>query len=222
MKIIPISQTHDRDNWKEFRRGKITGTSIGKLYAKSRSKDGGFTDRPLQTFWIKVAERLSIDSGEESPMVRGTRLEDEAVNLACEKLGLTKFVDDALTWQSDDNVEWLCSPDAYEDSENPKWAMECKCLNTDNHLRMIFNDQIDEEYYPQITNYFLVNENLEKLYFVLYDPRVAIDGLVLKIFTVVREDISDWIEMLKNVRGKGEAQIMDTVRQLLEMGEQDG
>ncbi len=222
MKIVNISQTHNRDNWKEFRRGKITGTSIGKLYAKSRSKDGGFTDRPLQTFWIKVAERLSIDSGEESPMVRGTRLEDEAVNLACEKLGLTKFVDDALTWQSDENEEWLCSPDAYEDSEKPTWAMECKCLNTDNHLRMIFNDQIDEEYYPQITNYFLVNENLEKLYFVLYDPRVALDGLVLKIFTITRNDISDWIELLKDVRSKGEAQIMDTVKQLIEIGEQNG
>lgn len=220
MKIVKISQSNERAKWKDFRRGKITGTSIGSLYAKSRSKDGGFTDKPLDTLWAKVGERLSIAGEDEAPIVRGIRLEDTAVEKACEMLGLDNYVSDALTWQSDENENWLCSPDAYEDVAEPTWAMEIKCLDTKNHLRMIFNGCVDEAYQYQVANYFLVNEKLDRLYFVLYDDRLAIPGLVMKVFVITRDDVVDTIELLRRTRDKAEIQIDNIVKQLLDMAKE--
>lgn len=218
MKIVNISQTNQRDEWKAYRRGKITGTSVGKIFGKSRKADEWFTDKPLQGFWEKVAERIALPADETEPaMERGTRLEDEAVVAACEKLQLDNYQIDAKLWQSDDNPQWLCSPDAYENVERPTWAMECKCLSSARHLKQVYENRPDDEFMPQIVNYFLVNPDLKVLYFVLYDPRVCYNNIALKIFKLTRETLSDKIDQLRLVRERAENEITRTVSELAHM-----
>lgn len=222
MKIINISQTNQRDEWKEFRRGKLTGTSVGKMFAKSRKADEWFTDKPLQGFWDKLAERMAVEPNDtETPMERGTRLEDEAVAAACDKLHLNNCEADAKVWQSDDNPQWLCSPDAYENVDRPTWAMECKCLSSARHLKQIYENQPDEEFTAQIVNYFLINPDLKVLYFVLYDPRICYNNLVLKIFKLTREDLAEKIEQLRVARLLAEEGIDKVIKELAHKGVED-
>ena len=57
MKIVEVEQ--GSTEWMSFREGKRTGTTIGKIFAKSRKTGEMYdTDKPLITFYQKVAECL--------------------------------------------------------------------------------------------------------------------------------------------------------------------
>ena len=219
VKIIPISQDAERDAWMEFRRGKITGTSIGKLYGKTRSKIdkeqyGVFNDKPNQALWKIVAERIAVGDDGEPPRERGIRLEHVACKLAVKKLGLKHGEYNGYVFQSEVSEYAMSSPDNFEHIDNPTWLMEIKCLSTANHLKMVFEGVVDEEYRWQVADSFLNCPSAKVLYFVLFDPRVVIDELALHIITVKREDITDDIETLAQVRDRALKQIDNILEQL--------
>lgn len=219
VKIIPISQDTERDAWMEFRRGKITGTSIGKLYGKTRSKVdkeqyGVFNDKPNQALWKIVAERVAVGDDGEPPRERGMRLEHTACKLAVKKLGLKHGEYNGYVFQSEVSEYAMSSPDNFEHIDNPTWLMEIKCLSTANHLKMVFEGVVDEEYRWQVADSFLNCPSAKVLYFVLFDPRVVIDELALHIITVKREDIADDIETLAQVRDRALKQIDNILEQL--------
>lgn len=219
VKIIPISQDTERDAWLEFRRGKITGTSIGKLYGKTRSKVdkeqyGIFNDKPNQALWKIVAERIAVGDDGEPPRERGIRLEHTACKLAVKKLGLKHGEYNGYVFQSEVSEYAMSSPDNFEHIDNPTWLMEIKCLSTANHLKMVFEGVVDEEYRWQVADSFLNCPSAKVLYFVLFDPRVVIDELALHIITVKREDITDDIETLAQVRDRALNQIDNILEQL--------
>ncbi len=219
VKIIPISQDTERDAWMEFRRGKITGTSIGKLYGKTRSKVdkeqyGVFNDKPNQALWKIVAERVAVGDDGEPPRERGMRLEHTACKLAVKKLGLKHGEYNGYVFQSEVSEYAMSSPDNFEHIDNPTWLMEIKCLSTANHLKMVFEGVVDEEYRWQVADSFLNCPSAKVLYFVLFDPRVVIDELALHIITVKREDIADDIQTLAQVRDRALKQIDNILEQL--------
>lgn len=219
VKIIPISQDTERDAWMEFRRGKITGTSIGKLYGKTRSKVdkeqyGVFNDKPNQALWEIVAERIAVGDDGEPPRERGVRLEHVACELAVKKLGLKHGEYNGYVFQSEVSEYAMSSPDNFEHIDNPTWLMEIKCLSTANHLKMVFEGVVDEEYRWQVADSFLNCPSAKVLYFVLFDPRVVIDELALHIITVKREDIADDIATLAQVRDRALKQIDNILEQL--------
>lgn len=219
VKIIPISQDTERDAWMEFRRGKITGTSIGKLYGKTRSKVdkeqyGVFNDKPNQALWKIVAERVAVGDDGEPPPERGIRLEHTACKLAVKKLGLKHGEYNGYVFQSEVSEYVMSSPDNFEHVDNPTWLMEIKCLSTTNHLKMVFEGVVDEEYRWQVADSFLNCPSAKVLYFVLFDPRVVIDELALHIITIKREDIADDIATLAGVRDRALKQIDNILEQL--------
>lgn len=219
VKIIPISQDAERDAWLEFRRGKITGTSIGKLYGKTRSKVdkeqyGVFNDKPNQALWKIIAERIAVGDDGEPPRERGVRLEHTACKLAVKKLGLKHGEYNGYVFQSEVSEYAMSSPDNFEHIDNPTWLMEIKCLSTANHLKMVFEGVVDEEYRWQVADSFLNCPSAKVLYFVLFDPRVVIDELALHIITVKREDVDDDIETLAQVRDRALKQIDNILEQL--------
>lgn len=198
MKIIEVEQ--GSTEWMSFREGKRTGTSIGKLFAKSRKTGEMYdTDKPLVTLYQKVAERLAIgtgdDDGLESSRERGKELEQEAIDCAEEKLNL-KLIRGNV-WQSDEDENHIESPDAY--TEDLKIAVEIKCLSSARHIQAILEDTPPKEYDAEYLNYFLVNEKLEKLYVFLYDPRFVIDGLRWHAFEIKREDVAYEIERMRDI-----------------------
>lgn len=219
VKIIPISQDTERDAWLEFRRGKITGTSIGKLYEKNRSKaaieeSGVFSTKANLELYKVVADRIAVGDDGEPPRERGLRLEHTACKLAVKKLGLKHGEYNGYVFQSEVSEYAMSSPDNFEHVDNPTWLMEIKCLSTARHLKMIFEGEIDKEFRWQVADSFLNCPSAKVLYFVLFDPRVVIDELVLHIITVRREDIADDIETLASVRDRALKQIDNILEQL--------
>jgi hypothetical protein len=93
-------------------------------------------------------------------------------------------------WVRDDNDSIAISPDGFiGDTE----AVEVKCLASETHLKAIIENEIPDEYHFQVLQYFIVNDALETLYFVMYDPRIASKSYYC--FLVSRKDVQDEVEM---------------------------
>ena len=216
MKILQISQ--NSDEWLGFREEKISGTKVGKLFNKSRKVGEIFDiDKPALMFYEVLAERLAVGAHDAvsaaDQMQRGHELEAEAVELAAQKLKLKSWIRDNV-WIDNDNPNFICSPDAYENIDKPSWAMEVKCLSSANHIKAIVEDQYPTDYKFQVLNYFLINENLGTLYFVMYDPRFVDEHLQLKIFTITRKSVEYDIERLRDVREEAELRINNLITKL--------
>lgn len=104
-----------------------------------------------------------------------------------------KLDGESVVWVSDANPLIYISPDATITSEDGKIreAVEAKCLDSANIIEAYLTGEYPKEYRPQIIKYFVVNEDLEKLYFILYTD--LIPGLELQVFEIKREDVADSI-----------------------------
>lgn len=203
MRVYKISQAEEREAFLEFRRGKITGSKAKNLKLLTRGKD-----RTPAGFYEVLAEKLAISKDGEPERDRGLRLEHEAIELTSIALGLEVDFDPGV-WVSDVDEDIMVSPDASEKSKKPTFAIEAKCLDSKNHIQGIIQDirlKKDAEYNPinslriatsdfrwQVIQYFVVNENLQIVYFTLYDDRFAHEKLMHYVIPVKRSDITEQI-----------------------------
>ncbi|UVX34643.1 MAG: alkaline exonuclease [Namikivirus tsukuho] len=90
-------------------------------------------------FWKFLAETMAEQPDGENPMERGHRLEPENIRLTLQQLGYEEkdCITDCGIWESDEDPRVACSPDAYQNSENPTWAIECKSLGSAYHLQAV-------------------------------------------------------------------------------------
>lgn len=213
MRIIEVEQ--GSSEWLSFREGKRTGTTLGKFFAKSRKTGELYdTDKPLVTFYQKVAERLAEgtgdDDGLESSRERGKDLEEEAITEAEQKLGLNLIRGNV--WQAKDKNH-IESPDAY--TKDLKVAVEVKCLSSARHIQAICEDKPPVEYYAEYINYFLVNDKLDTLYVFLYDPRFLLEHLRWHAFKLERKDLEYEIERMRDVDAAAEQLMQETITKLM-------
>lgn len=198
-----------------MRRSKITGKSSKTIKPLSRGKDKGQVDSAVG-FWQLLAGKLAIQKDGEDPKVRGERLEPIVLQMLADKLGLHINLDPGM-WLSDDNEDIAITPDGAEDSETPTWAAEAKCLDSALHLKFVIKDRrarqqedytaidwVPDEYSScfreQCLQYFVTNEHLQTLYFVLYDDRIALDHLAFHVITIKREDVAEEIGAQKTMQ----------------------
>lgn len=151
----------DRESWLFARRGKITGSRLKDIIVKrGTGKKIGFYEL--------IAERLGVPADDENAMERGTRLESEAVGRFVEDTG--KKVDTSLViWMRDDNESIAISPDGFVGKTE---AVEAKCLSSARHIEALLTQKVPDEYEMQAIQYFIVNDKLQTLHFVFYDPRI--------------------------------------------------
>lgn len=203
MKILDHEQ--GSDEWKAARRGVITGTRLKDLISARGGRKIGFYEL--------LAERLATEDGNEelNPMERGTQLEDEAISILSKKTG-TGFEKVGLCI-SDDNKMIGSSPDALS-MINGKYheAAEVKCLSSARHLQAYIEKQIPKEYMPQVVQYFIVNNDLNRLYFCFYDPRLK--ALPFHLIEVRRVEIEDKIEEYKQIQEQAIQDIDEIVAEL--------
>lgn len=175
---------NNEDAWLEARLMKITGTRLKDIVTKRGTKD-------KIGFYELIAERLTIAGEKEMPMSRGRRLEKEAIARFAEET--RKDIDDSLVlWTRDDEENIASSPDGVI---GEKEAIEIKCLSSARHIETYLAKQVPEEYEMQVIQYFIVNDKLEKLYFVLYDPRFVVSKLQLFTIEVTRAELAEKIQM---------------------------
>lgn len=190
-----------KEEWLAGRIGKITGSRLKDIVVKrGTGKKIGFYEL--------IAERLGIPADGENAMDRGTRLEAEAVEAF--KKETNKEVDTNLyIWLRDDDESIAISPDGVIGKTE---AIECKCLSSARHIEAFLTQEIPDEYEFQKLQYFIVNDNLQTLYFAFYDPR-----LLAKPFfyiTVNRKDIEKEIEQYLNYQRETLAEVNAIVNQL--------
>ena len=182
MKIIEIQQ--NSAEWLELRKNKITGSKLHGLTESRGGKKIGF--------YQLIADRLVLADDSVDGRDRGHDTEEEALEQFEAVIG--KKVDQSCgMWISDENENIAVSPDgAIKIGKYYKEAVEIKCLGSARHIEAIVTDKIPSEYKEQVIQYFVVNEKLEKLYFVFYDPRVTVKPM--HVIEVDREKIADDIK----------------------------
>lgn len=228
MKIYRTEQ--QSQEWLDARRGKVMGSKVKGVRLQSRN-----SDKRYATFWEVIAEKMAIAADGEPPIDRGHRLEGEALAAASKILGL-EFDADPGMWISDLDDDIGVSPDGAEPVEGdalPTYGGEVKCLSSANHLRFIFEDRLakkddgyqaiesvpnEEKHYfrDQVLQYFVVNEKLEKMFFILHDDRIVLDHLVTYIITINRADVAHLIEDNTNMEFEALMQINKIVTMLSE------
>lgn len=109
-------------------------------------------------FWKFLAETMAEQPDGENPMARGHRLEPENITLTLQQLGYKQkdCITDCGIWESDEDPRLACSPDAYQATENPTWAIECKSLGSAYHLQAVIPWMIHSQYIRQHT----ISDNL--------------------------------------------------------------
>lgn len=171
---MKIHKFENNEDWLNARMGKITGSKDIVVKRGTGEKMG---------FYEILAEKIAIHEEVENPRERGNELEKEAIELFSKTY--KKEVDTSLVlWERDDNKDIALSPDGFIGETE---AVEIKCLSSANHIKAIVTNEPPEEYKYQILQYFIVNEKLEKLYFVMYDPRMP-QKLQLKVFEIEKNE----------------------------------
>jgi hypothetical protein len=85
----------------------------------------------------------------------------------------------------DDNESIASSPDGY--TLDLKTAVEVKCLGQGKHAKAMLTHQMPKDYRLQAVQYFVVNEALEDLYFLMYDPRFIVNQMLT--FKLTRDEV---------------------------------
>lgn len=178
MKILGIEQ--GSEEWFDYRKGKISGTMLSELFSKRGNRKIGF--------YQLVAERLAIDPDDENRMDRGLRLEEEALEVFSKKFN--KKVERHGIWVHDKYPNIIISPDGAIKSKNKfTEAVEIKCLSSARHLQAVIENKIPDEFTAQKVQYFIVNPDLQTLYFTFYDPRIL--SVPLHVIVVNRNELGD-------------------------------
>lgn len=164
--------------WKILKMGKITGT-----VAKS------INGTPLAyktALYEIVGERLSADLNEDNAMERGVELEPVA-RAEYENITGNKVVTVGFTER--DDCKWIgSSPDGLVEVDGKyRIAIEIKCMGAKNHIKAIEENEVPKEYYWQVIQYFVVNDDLDELHFVLYNPDIT--KKPIHIIKVHRKDV---------------------------------
>ena len=223
MRIVEVAQ--GSSEWMSLREGRITGTKLGKFYAKSRTADKIYNEeKPLLGFYQLVAERLATGTGDDdglsSSIERGHDLETEALHRAEEELGLKLNHGDV--WMA--NNHHLASPDGW--TEDLETAVEIKCLSSARHVMAMATGKPPEEYNAEYFNYFVVNPKLKTLYVFLYDNRFDLPEMQAVWWRLERSrfdyEISELKRIAEEVNDSANALAAALVEKYTKKGEADG
>ena len=139
--------TETRDKALEQSKTAETQTESNKYFQKAQDYDTRILEAEAKNkhlkvsidFWKFLAETMAEQPDRENPMERGHRLEPENILLTLQQLGYQQkdCVTDCGIWESDEDPRIACSPDAYQASTNPTWAIECKSLGSAYHLQAV-------------------------------------------------------------------------------------
>lgn len=172
------------DAWFEAKKGVVSGTVLKDIVGTPYMRK--------KTLYKIIAERLSVgDYSEESAMQRGVRCEDDARVAYEEESGYTVKITGFT--KRDDNEYIGESPDGLIEIEGKyKGALEIKCLGSENHVKAKVENKMPEEYEAQVMQKFIVNDDLEWVDFVMWDPRISIFPYLK--FRIERFDVEETVE----------------------------
>ncbi len=189
----------------------ITIKNIREMMTQEERNELDFTVQINDSIYKLIAERVAkpintndyadrLDGQPFSMLARGHILEQDAIELVAKKLQTEIKV--GRVWQSDVNPSIICSPDGEIEKDGKiTEAVEVKCLDSWKVVKAYYEKEPPTEYHYQIIQYFLVNEDLEKLHFAIYsDVMAAAPELELQIFEINRTDIENEVKSALGVQ----------------------
>lgn len=187
MKVLELEQ--GSLEWKRARLGKITGTR-GKKAISSTHLD-------LIDEIIAEVETQEVEEIFENDAMRWGKEQEPNARKAYEyHTGLE--IKEFGFFLHDSNEYLAISPDGYTD--DLKGGIEIKCPTTKTHVKYIRMGKLPGEYKAQVFHNFIVNQELEWLDFVSYDPRFKSCQMFIKRVTreEIEEELADYeAELLK-------------------------
>jgi len=199
-------QFSDNTEWLDARKGKVTGTRVKDIVVKRATK-------PKKAFYELIAERIAIPRGDENRMDRGHTLEAEAVERLAQETGLPFVQVNNEIWTREDEQNIAYSPDGYIEGEKITTACEIKCLNSASQLEAFIRREIPSDYTEQTRQAFVVNDDLETLYFAMYDPSLPPTCDFLH-FVITREEIAEEVQTLYDYQMNTLSEVDDWVSKL--------
>jgi exodeoxyribonuclease (lambda-induced) len=188
------------EEWYLLRLGKITGTKMKSLMSKEWKS---IIDEVVSEILTQKTEEAYVNKN----MQWGIDNEDFAV-YEYEKKFFVETTSCGFCLSTKYKYLGL-SPDGWVGYNG---AIEVKCPSSKTHVKYIREDKIPTEYVWQIVNYFIVNENLEWLDFVSFDPRFEHSKLWVK--RVNREDLEEKIKEAELMLIKAETEINNLLNKL--------
>ena len=180
---------------------KLSVRELADMLEPEELVDLKLESEPKKHFYEIVADRVArpitpndyLDRLEGQPfsmMARGHILEPEAIAAFEAKTG-KKVDSESVVWVSDYDENAYVSPDGCITNKDGKVreACEVKCLSSAEVVKVYADQQYPKEYEPQVLKYFMVNDDLEVLHFIVYTD--VIPGLELQVFDIKRSDIED-------------------------------
>lgn len=178
---MQVLKFNDEQSWLDSRLTRITGTRLIMPRTKDKTKK-------LDGFYDLIGENLLKNNQDKSSMDIGTELEPESIARFVKETG--KQVDTSLMiWTRDDNSKIALSPDGVVIGEEA--AVETKSLSAGKHIKTFLTQEIPSCYHYQKLQYFVVNEKLETLYWLFYNPNLIVNDFFYIV--VKRSDIQDEI-----------------------------
>ena len=179
MKIIRDFEQQTPE-WFEFKKWKISWTSL-----KSAA---GWPEAQKTALYELLAEEYieEEDLRAFEVLERGNVLE-----------WVAKLFFEEITWKEveevwfilKDELHWLSPDGIIKNGDKYTEALEIKCPMGKNYIKYYVEEIIPKEYKLQVVNYFIVMEDLEILYFMIYNPDVK-EGLEkYKIIEVTRSEL---------------------------------
>ncbi len=192
------------EEWHHLRKGKVTGTTLKALMGTPRARQ--------EALYEVLAERLTVgvEMDYENAMERGNRLESEAV--AMFELETGKQVDTVGLCEDETNQNIANSPDGLIGDDE---AVEIKCMGGKNHVKMWLTNEVPEEYEWQVVQYFIVNPELKKLYFVGYNPDIPIHQM--HIIEILREEVQEKIEKGREAQEKFLVEVENKLKDIIKL-----
>lgn len=156
-------------------------------------------------FWRTIAERLFTtpdeddeNFGEDSRM-RGHRLEPAALARFEKETGLKPEAVGIV--QSEEHKDMIVSPDAviFADKKKTliKEAVEAKNFENAHHAEAVITKKLPSDLWPQVVQYFIVIDTLEKLHVVFHSDNTPYEKLQYFELEIKREDIQWRIDEYK-------------------------
>ena len=168
-------QVEQRSNeWIELRRGKLTASSIATIMVKTHK--GTRYGAGRKTYMMELlAERLTGETKvfrKNRSIIRGEQMEQYAkteyeVRNNC-TVGEVGFIDHPTI------PMFGCSPDGMP----PGGLVEIKCLDSDNHLKFLVDEEIDNDFIWQMQTQMLITKR-QWCDFISFDDRFE-EGLRYK------------------------------------------
>jgi hypothetical protein len=177
----------EEEDYKKLKKEELQNLILEK---KPEFKFTKFITKENDTLYYKLlAYKLSDGTApeDERAMDRGNRLEPK-IREWFNKEYKQNFIEVGGCTR-DDNDEIGMSPDGINDKNE---GLEIKALSGWKHVKAWQENELPEEHLPQVIQYFVTDDKMEKVFFVMGCPEIKVKPYV--VFEMYREDLEKEIE----------------------------